>query len=197
MNQQVLIANTIKANSHTSCVLSAISERLNKLRFIAAGLLFLVVILFPPINHFASAPRASAVSEGQIVARSDVETYYLNAINSLRVNLQLKALTIDNRLNTSAYQKGLDMSQKNYFSHWAPDGKSFSDFIWQDSPKANAVAENLAHCYTSRQLAFDALVASPTHYAIMVGQYDNMGVSEVLNKKSGCIETVFHFSRYN
>ena len=63
-------------------------------------------------------------------------------------------------------------------------------------PRADRVGENLARCFDSRQEAFDALVASPTHYAIMTGQFTNFGVSEVEDSASGCTYTTMHFAQY-
>lgn len=193
------IANNLKTTKTLSLIFEVFAKGIIKTRLLISLSLFLGLVLFPPISHFAFAPKVSAASISQkpIVLRSAGETYYLDAINKLRQQRNLKPLIIDSRLSRSAYEKAEDMSNKDYFGHFAPDGKSFSDFIWSDSPAALSVAEDLAQCFDSREKAFDALIASPTHLSIMVGQYDNLGVAETYNKNNGCIETVLHFSRYN
>lgn len=156
------------------------------------------MMFFPPVAHAAIAPKISAqnLQQKPSIVRSDSENFYLAAVNQLRFENNLPQLTIDSRLSSSATDKAYDMTKSNYFGHWAPNGKSFSDFIWHNSPQANSVGENLARCFKNRQDAFTALVASPTHFAIMVGQYTNFGVAEVYDADAGCTNTVMHFSTY-
>jgi uncharacterized protein YkwD len=87
------------------------------------------------------------------------------------------------------------MAAKHYWAHEDPDGTQFSDYIWKMVPPAQLVGENLARCYQSRDDAFAALVASPTHYAIMVGNFNYMGVSEAVDSQNGCTITAMHFAR--
>lgn len=160
-----------------------------------ALLLFWAVILLPtPSRMLAGTTSASAPG---IVVRSDTETFYLAKVNQLRAEKGLAPLLIDSRLSLSASQKTNDMITQHYWNHYAPDGTAFSDYIWRDSPKAERVGENLAKCFTTQQAAFEALVASPTHYAIMVGQFTNFGVFEETDPTSGCVYTTMHFSYYN
>lgn len=169
-------------------------------KYIIFATIFSLIIISPNLSLQAQAPNVNLASKTintSVILRSDSENYYLQTINNLRAGKKLKPLVIDSRLTKSAFLKGIDMSEKNYWGHYAPAGKSFAEFVWQNSPNANTVGENLAKCYTSRQDSFNALVASPTHYAIMVGNFSNFGVSEVKDKNSGCINTVMHFSRYN
>jgi uncharacterized protein YkwD len=160
-----------------------------------AVVLFWAVILLPtPSRLLAGASKASAPG---IVVRSDSESFYLAKINQLRTDKGLASLVIDSRLSLSASQKTNDMISQHYWDHYAPNGTAFSDYIWRDSPKASRVGENLAKCFDTEQAAFDALVASPTHYAIMVGMFTNFGVYEASDPASGCIYTTMHFSYYN
>ncbi|MEI6237363.1 MAG: CAP domain-containing protein [Candidatus Saccharibacteria bacterium] len=170
-----------------------------KFRLLISAVLFCGIILSPQLSLLAQAPRNGTVNQSvnsTTVTRTSAENYYLKAINDLRISKELPVLVIDSRLSSSANQKGIDMSNSNYWGHYAPMGKSFADFIWQVSPNAETVGENLAKCYSSQQSAFEALIASPTHYAIMVGNFTNFGVSEVVDKNSGCINTIMHFAQY-
>ena len=172
---------------------------IRKSRYVFAGLLTIVVFLSPPLTSLVQSPVANAIQTTNptgIITRSDAEIYYVNAVNSLRTSHGLAPLIIDARLTTSATQKGNDMVLQKYWAHFAPNGTSFSDYIWGASPRADRVGENLARCFDSRQEAFDALVASPTHYAIMTGQFTNFGVSEVEDSASGCTYTTMHFAQY-
>jgi len=154
-------------------------------------------MFFPPITHAVVAPNSDTKSKPEaVIVRNEGENYYLRAVNDLRYKNNLAPLTLDIRLNESASAKAIDMINNQYFSHWAPNGKSFSDFIWHDSPRAITVGENLAKCFKSREDAFAALVNSPTHYAIMVGNFTNFGVAEKYDSHTNCTQTVMHFSYY-
>lgn len=160
---------------------------------------FVVIMLSPPLTGLVQSPVAGAAAtqnQAVLVTRTEAETYYLHAVNQLRASRGLAPLVIDSRLTASANQKGTDMVAQSYWGHYAPNGTAFSDYIWQTSPKADRVGENLARCFTTRQDAFDALVASPTHYAIMTGKFTNFGVAEVKDTDSGCTYTTMHFAEY-
>jgi uncharacterized protein YkwD len=168
-------------------------------RYSVAILIAIVTVMSPPLTLLAKSPVANASESNNIsavIARSDAEVYYLNSVNNLRAERGLPPMVIDARLTASAVKKSNDMVIQKYWEHYAPNGTSFSDFIWGDSPKAIHVGENLARCFVTRNDAFKALVASPTHYAIMVGSFTNLGVSEVKDTASGCTYTTMHFSDY-
>jgi uncharacterized protein YkwD len=186
-------------NKQTFKVLkNRVARAINKYRLLFSLALFAAIIISPQLSLLAQAPRTnnSHALYSAKPSRTDTENFYLNAINELRASKELKPLIIDSKLSFSANQKGLDMSAENYWGHYAPSGKSFADYIWQYSPKAKTVGENLAKCYSSRQDAFEALKASPTHYALMIGNFTNFGISEVIDNNNGCINTVMHFSLY-
>jgi len=172
------------------------------LRYYLAILIFMAVLLSPQFSSFAKAPLATAQSRdvsalNTLITRSDAEVFYLNAVNNLRLSHGLKPLLIDSRLNSSAYEKATDMVVKGYWGHFAPaGGLSFADFIWQKSPGAETVGENLAKCFDSREDAFKALVASPEHYAVMTSDFNDFGIAEKTDSNSGCVHTVMHFAKY-
>ena len=167
-------------------------------RYAISIIIALTILLSPPLTGLVESPVAQATANASqtIIARTDAEVFYLNAVNSLRTQRGLAPLIIDTRLSASATQKGNDMALQGYWAHYAPNGTAYSDYIWRTSPDAYRVGENLARCFTSRQEAFQALVASPTHYAIMTGQFTNFGVSEVQDAASGCTYTTMHFAQY-
>gem|GEM_PF-511117 len=167
-------------------------------RYIIAVFSALTIFMSPTLTPLLQSPvaNASQTNSTTIITRSDAETYYLQAVNQLRATRGLAPMIVDSRLSASAMQKSNDMVLQNYWAHYAPNGTSFSDYIWRMSPKAEQVGENLARCFDSRQAAFDALVASPTHYAVMTGRFTNFGVAEVQDTVSGCTYTTMHFAEY-
>lgn len=196
-NQQPFDSN-MYVTQHVASVMHTLAVFIQRFRIILATLFAVALFLSPPLSPLAQSPLASAAQPNNtpIITRSDAEVYYLNAVNSLRASRGLTPLVVDARLTSSASQKGNDMVLQKYWAHFAPNGTSFSDYIWRTSPDAQRVGENLARCFDSRQDAFDALVASPSHYAIMTGQFTNFGVSEVEDAASGCTYVTMHFADY-
>jgi uncharacterized protein YkwD len=181
------------------CVIASMAKMaVYRFRYIIAVAIFIAVLFSPPLTPLASSPVANAIDapKAQVILRSDAEVFYLNAINQLRADRGLAPLMIDSRLSVSAAQKSADMISQTYWGHYAPNGTSFADYIWAGSPRAERVGENLARCFDNRQDAFMALVNSPTHYAIMTGQFTNIGVAEAVDPVGGCTYTVFHFAEY-
>lgn len=158
--------------------------------------LFLLTLFSPQSVLSSEAPNTTGTVNSNIISRSDAEVDYLNEINNLRKSMGQKKLIVDRRLSISARKKALDMLYIGYWGHYAPNNVSFADYIWGDSPKATKVGENLAKCYKDRSGTFKALKASPTHYAIMIGDFTDFGVAEVKDTNNGCINTVMHFSKY-
>lgn len=166
--------------------------------YIAVGIV-IGLLVSPIFTDLASSPVANAANNSAttISVQTDAENYYLQAVNNLRASKNLPVLAYDKRLSSSANKKTNDMIDQDYWAHYAPNsGPSFSDYIWGQSPGATRVGENLARCYESRSAAFVALVNSPTHYAIMVGNFTNFGVYEAINSKNGCVYATMHFSQY-
>ncbi len=172
-----------------------IIHAVEKLRFVLA--ILLVGIVFSSVSLQAASPSASGIENANNQARAinPADIYYIQQINQLRSSLGKKPLEYSSVLEKSASLKARDMVSNNYWGHYGPNGESFSDFIWRQSPDSQKVGENLARCFVTRDSAFKALVASPTHYDIMVGDFTNIGVSELNNVTDGCVYAVFHFAK--
>ncbi|MCU0667435.1 MAG: CAP domain-containing protein, partial [Patescibacteria group bacterium] len=148
------------------------------------SLVFLIVV-------FTTGQLASG--EPYYKSKSIVMTEMVNETNELRLRLGLNELNQSRSLEESAQNKASDMSQQNYWGHYAPSGQSYSDYIWQSKPNAVTVGENLAKCFDDYQSAFDRLVDSPTHYAVLTGNFEYIGVSSVV-QEDGCESIVMHFA---
>jgi uncharacterized protein YkwD len=127
---------------------------------------------------------------------TNAQTFYVLKVTELRSQKGLKPVRLLVELNDSSTEKANSMVANHYWGHFAPaGGPSFSDIIWKHVPPAQTVGENLARCFTDRDSAFSALVASPTHYAIMMGDFNYIGVSEAYDPSIGCTITAMHFAR--
>ncbi|MBP7820658.1 CAP domain-containing protein [Candidatus Saccharibacteria bacterium] len=172
-----------------------IIHAVEKMRFVLA--ILLVGIVFSSVTLQAASPSASGIENpnSQAKAINPADIFYIEQINQVRLSIGKKPLDYSAVLEKSAALKARDMVANNYWGHYGPNGESFSDFIWRQSPDSQKVGENLARCFVTRDSAFKALVASPTHYDIMVGDFTNIGVSELTNVNDGCVYAVFHFAK--
>jgi uncharacterized protein YkwD len=171
-----------------------------KRNYVKVILFFWLLAFLMSLTALASASAfapAAASSNLSVVATPTVaDTFYIAKVNELRATKNLQPVRLLAELNQSSTDKAADMVRGHYWSHYAPNGgPAFSDFIWKRVPPATFVGENLARCYVSRDAAFAALVASPTHYEIMVGNFNYMGVSEAFDGDINCTITAMHFAR--
>jgi uncharacterized protein YkwD len=170
-------------------------HKIEKLRLPLA--ILLVGIVFSSVSLQAASPSTNVTqaSNTKSNAINPADIYYIQQMNQLRSTIGKGPLEYSSLLEKSASLKARDMVSNNYWGHYSPNGESFSDFIWRQSPDSQKVGENLARCFVTRESAFKALVASPTHYDIMVGDFTNVGVSELTNVNDGCVYAVFHFAK--
>ncbi len=155
-----------------------------------AFIVSIVVLTAASVNAPAAASTAAPV-----VNPSAADVFYLEKVNALRAQNGLAPVRLLLELNESSTDKATVMATNHYWGHYDPDGKAFSDYIWKRVPPATLVGENLARCYPTRDQAYAALDASPTHHEIMVGNFNFMGVSEAYDSSMGCTITVMHFAR--
>ncbi len=159
--------------------------------------IIIAIFVFSVMGTQAASPAASAVvyNEAKAQTINSADVFYIEKINNLRASVGKPYLFYKPALERSAAYKAQDMINNNYWGHFSPYGSSFSDFIWRETPFSEKVGENLAKCYDSRNDAFRALVESPTHYEIMVGDFTHVGISERINLSDGCTYTVLHFAK--
>jgi uncharacterized protein YkwD len=114
--------------------------------------------------------------------------------NDLRSTKELAPLRENRALEVSAQTKLQEMSTLKYWGHYTDDGLSFSRFIFDQEPNSELVGENLARCYSSHDAAFVALMKSPTHYLVMMGDFTDVGVASFIDK-DGCEYIVMHYAK--
>lgn len=156
------------------------------------GWLFFVASLFAFGGFSAKAPAALSTNA---VAATQEQAFFVTKVNELRASKGLPPVRLLIELNASAKTKSDHMATNHYWAHDTPTGVSFADFIFAQVPNAELVGENLARCFTDDSKAFDALVASPTHYKIMVGNFNYIGIGESYDSSNGCEITAMHFAR--
>jgi len=109
----------------------------------------------------------------------------LELTNEERKKEGLQALTYNKQLESAAQKKGADMYEKNYWSHYAPDGTTPWSFILGTGYKYEYAGENLAKNFMFSDGVVDAWMKSPTHREnILREEYDEIGfaiIDGVLN----------------
>jgi hypothetical protein len=127
-----------------------------------------------------------------VVFASDINTNELVTLaNSERVTRGLDELTIDSRLVSAALAKGQDMIEKDYWSHFGPNGESPWQFILAAGYDYIYAGENLAKDFTLAAPIHSAWMASPSHRSnILNGNFKNIGIASITGEFQGEETTV-------
>lgn len=143
-------------------------------RFLA---LLTAMLLFINIGLPLLLPSSSQVAASSIKAETLIEL-----ANQERKSLGFKTLKTDERLTNAAYEKAYDMFNKDYWSHFGPEGETPWYFIRQAGYDPYKYAgENLAKGFSTAEGVHQAWMASPTHRANLVSEdYSDIGIA-VLN----------------
>ncbi len=171
-------------------------KKRNYPQIILIGWFFAFLISLGTLGGYSiSAPAESPKPVVGFATTAAADVFYVLNVNELRVKNGLKPVRLLVELNESSADKANHMAATHYWGHYDPDGLAFSDYIWKQVPQAQFVGENLARCFETRDAAFASLVASPTHYQVMVGDFNYIGVSEAYDQTIGCTIMAMHFAR--
>ena len=130
------------------------------------------------------------------VSLNDYEAAVLYLINTIRSENGLGALTANQALNDVARSRSTDLLNRNYFSHYTPEGKTIFNFLKENGIGYSNAGENLAHSMPagigSPDAFMNAWMDSPSHKAnILRGAYSQIGISVVDNGDRKVLTTVF------
>jgi uncharacterized protein YkwD len=117
-------------------------------------------------------------------------------INNIRVANGLNALAFDGSLNDVAKVRSQDLIDRNYFSHYTPEGTNVFNLMKSMNVGYRYAGENLAQCAPASigtpEAFLNAWMNSPTHMAnILRAQYTLIGVSMVEIDSRRVVTTVF------
>jgi len=158
------------------------------LRFKALTLYLIILIILQLGTVFIAEPQttqkalaASEISSPEIVSLTNAE----------RAARGLPTLAIDNRLNTAAYNKCVDMFTHQYWDHTSPSGITPWYFISQAGYNYVYAGENLAKGFTSSTAVVNAWMNSPSHRAnILSANFQDTGVAVMTGNLSGIRTTL-------
>lgn len=114
------------------------------------------------------------------------KTALFDLINQERKKMGLSTLRENPTLENAAYLKAKDILEKDYFSHWSPEGKS--PWYWFEISGYNyqSAGENLAIGFLDSEEVFNAWMNSPSHKAnILSPNFVEMGISVLKGEFQG------------
>lgn len=111
--------------------------------------------------------------------------------NEKRVANGLSALVVNPALSEAARRKGIDMIERDYWAHVAPDGTEPWKFFSDAGYKYKVAGENLARDFSNPHSAVDAWMASSSHREnILSSKYEEIGVAVVEGDLGGIDTTI-------
>jgi uncharacterized protein YkwD len=127
---------------------------------------------------------------------NDYENQVAAMINNVREQNGLNALAFDGSLNAVAEIRSQDLINRNYFSHYTPEGTNVFDVMRANGVSFRYAGENLAQSAPASvgtvEGFMNAWMNSPTHMAnILRAQYTKIGVSMVEIDSRRVVTTVF------
>ncbi|MDD3520051.1 MAG: CAP domain-containing protein [Actinomycetota bacterium] len=129
-------------------------------------------------------------------ALTDYENQVAALINNVRVENGLAPVAADGSLTDVAIARSQDMINRNYFSHYTPEGTNVFNFLRGAGISYRYAGENLAQCQPasigSPEAFLNAWMNSPSHRAnILRAEYGKIGVSMVETDGRRVVTTVF------
>lgn len=110
----------------------------------------------------------------------------LTYTNQKRQENGLSPLGLDEKLSQAAYNKALDMFNKDYWAHTAPDGATPWKFVIDAGYSYVVAGENLAKNFGYSKDVVEAWMNSPTHKDnILKAEYNDIGYAIVDGKLQG------------
>ena len=166
---------------------------MKKLTTIERILSLLAIILLGLCIYINSKPEDSKSPIRQEITRPTV-TYLkqelLELHNIERELAGLEPLEIDERLNRSAKNKCLDMTDSTpYWEHNSPSGITPWAYIENEHFDYSKAGENLAKDYQTNKEIMEAWMVSQTHRDNVLGDFKYIGIAKCENV------TVIHFGK--
>jgi uncharacterized protein YkwD len=151
------------------------------------------------INVLGVAVEQKAAGEGVSLNAKDMNEYenaIASMINNVRAENGLNALAADPVLNSVAGIRSQDLIDRNYFSHYTPEGTNVFNVMKANGVSYSYAGENLAQSAPASagtvEGFLNAWMNSPTHRDnILRAQYAKIGVSMAEIDSRRVVTTVF------
>lgn len=111
-----------------------------------------------------------------LALEASYEKEIFDITNAYRVLNKLPVFKASDALHKTALAHSDDMANRNYFDHTSPDDKTLKDRMYPLFSKYSSCGENIAYGAVDSMQAFDCWINSPGHLAIILGDFDSLGV---------------------
>src|SRR5665647_669738 len=167
-----------------------------------AAVIFITTTAFSTqaINVLGAVQTSVGTSNAQVTLNAkemnDYENQVAAMINNVREQNGLNAIAADGLLNEVATIRSQDLINRNYFSHYTPEGTNVFDVMRANGVSYRCAGENLAQSAPASvgtpEGFMNAWINSPTHKAnILRAQYTKIGVSMAEMDSRRVVTTVF------
>lgn len=151
------------------------------------GVLALLLAAFQLLLTFLPKVGPRVLGYAANIPASEV----ISLTNEKRVQNGLSQLSENKTLDDAALAKGLDMLNKGYWAHVAPDGTTPWQFFTNFGYSYRYAGENLARDFSNASSAVDAWMNSPSHRENLLSpNYQDIGVAVVEGKLAGVDTTI-------
>jgi len=142
--------------------------KMNKLKTI-------IVILI--ISVIALSSLGLTVTCKKEVVLNETELAFLNLVNDVRVENNLKPLTTDKKLMNLAEARCSDMVARNYFSHYTSECKRIKcgEILGRAKPFSFGTPEKFLNAWLNSQ-SHRGVILNPIYKNIGIGIIDNNGI---------------------
>lgn len=115
----------------------------------------------------------------------------LSLTNQKRLEQGIGPLTLNPLLAKAAYEKGVDMMEKDYWSHTSPEGLTPWYWIKNNGYVYTYAGENLARDFNDSSAVVEAFMRSPTHREnILNSNYQDIGLAVIDGNFNGLETTL-------
>jgi uncharacterized protein YkwD len=126
------------------------------------------------VKMATSTPTTTLATVGFRITAENV----LAGVNNERIKIGLAPLVVNEQLVQAAKVKAHDMSERGYWAHDTPEGKTPFAFITESGYVYTYAGENLAKYFKNTPAAITGWMESPTHKANIVNtHYTETGIA--------------------
>jgi len=153
-------------------------------RFLSFYLIFLLILKIVAISSFICFP-------GSIFFADIVKSALINLVNNEREELGIQSLKENPILSEAAYLKAQDMLEKDYFSHYSPEGVDPWYWFKESGYNYQFAGENLAIGFLESEQVFNGWIQSPSHRNnLLSSKYSETGIAVMKGEFDGKETTV-------
>ena len=135
------------------------------------------IIVILAISVIALSGLGLTVTCKKEVVLNETELAFLNLINDARIENNLNLLSPDIKLMDLAKSRCSDMTARNYFSHYTPEGKRVKqgEILGRAKPFSYGTPENFLNAWLNSQ-THKGVILNPIYKNIGIGIIDDNGI---------------------